>query len=114
MSTSWLTGTPLHSRPLNWPSDDHTSRAHLWNREGTSLLNGLTLHWLEFTREVTKRTVVYLATTRLLEVKVEAEEPLFLFPSANQLCSRSDRSGRFRYFCFRRVGEVRFVSFKET
>src|SRR5438309_9876325 len=90
---AWLTGTPLHSRPLNWPSDDQTIRAHLWDREGTSLLNGLILHWLGFTRENTKRTVVYLAATRLpsLEVKVDVEAPLVLSPIAKELDYAVDR-----------------------
>jgi hypothetical protein len=95
-SSAWLRGTPLHSRPLKWPSDDQTIRTQLWDREGTSLLNGLILHWLAFNRENAKRTVVYLAATRLvpessLGVKVDTEAPLVLSPIANELDYAVDR-----------------------
>ncbi|KAK2464798.1 hypothetical protein APHAL10511_003216 [Amanita phalloides] len=95
-TSAWLTGAPLHSRPLIWPSDDQTIRARRWDREGTSLLNGLILYWLGFTRENTKRTVVYLAGTRLpgsgLEInKVDVEAPLVLSRIAKELDYAVDR-----------------------
>jgi len=62
MSTSWLTGTPVRSRELLWPTNDEFVSAGIWDREGTSVLNGLILHWFSFIRN-TKRTVIYLADT---------------------------------------------------
>lgn len=62
MSTSWLAGTPVRSRELLWPTNDEFVSAGIWDREGTSVLNGLILHWFSFIRN-TKRTVIYLADT---------------------------------------------------
>ena len=69
-------------------------------------MNGLILHWLGFTRKNTKRTVVYLAATRLpgssLEVKVDVEAPLVLTPIAKELDYAVDRIAL--------VGSEEFVS----
>lgn len=62
MSTSWLAGAPVRSRELLWPTNDEFVSAGIWDREGTSVLNGLILHWFSFIRN-TKRTVIYLADT---------------------------------------------------
>ena len=69
-------------------------------------MNGLILYWLGFTRKNTKRTVVYLAATRLpgssLEVKVDVEAPLVLTPIAKELDYAVDRIAL--------VGSEEFVS----
>ncbi|KAF8816937.1 hypothetical protein BYT27DRAFT_7127192 [Phlegmacium glaucopus] len=88
-SSSWLTGIPVHSRPLNWPSNDETIRAGAWDREGTSLLNGHILHWLSFTRYNPNRTVTYLADTRSRGSR--SEEPIVLSPIAKELDYAADR-----------------------
>ncbi|KAF8900839.1 hypothetical protein CPB84DRAFT_1007262 [Gymnopilus junonius] len=85
MSIPWLAGIPIRYRALIWPSNDETILAGIWDREGTSILDGLILHWFAFTRN-TKRTVVYLADTR-----PQGEEPIVLSPVEKELEFAADR-----------------------
>ncbi|KIM47154.1 hypothetical protein M413DRAFT_270443 [Hebeloma cylindrosporum] len=89
MSTSWLTGTPVRSRELLWPTNDELISAAIWDREGTSVLNGLVLHWFSFTRN-TKRTVIYLADTAL-NGSVGNGGSIMLARAANELEYAADR-----------------------
>ncbi|KAF8963454.1 hypothetical protein BDZ97DRAFT_1919882 [Flammula alnicola] len=89
MSTAWLTGTPVRSRELLWPTNDDFVSAGIWDREGTSVLNGLILNWFSFIRN-TKRTVMYLADTAS-DGSVGSEGSITLVRAAKELEYAADR-----------------------
>lgn len=89
MSTPWMTGTPVRSRELLWPTNDELVSSGIWDREGTSTLHGLVLHWFSFIRD-TKRTVIYTADTGS-DGSVGSEGSITLTPAANELEYAADR-----------------------
>lgn len=89
MPTSWLTGTPVRSKELLWPTNDEFVSTGIWDREGTSVLNGLILHWFSFIRN-TKRTVIYL-TDIDSDGSVGSEGSITLARAAQELEYAADR-----------------------
>ncbi|KAF8515273.1 hypothetical protein JB92DRAFT_2915175 [Gautieria morchelliformis] len=60
---NWLSGKPLRTRSLIWPSGE-TFDSYGWVREGTSVMDGVILYWFAFTADNDHRTTVYVADTR--------------------------------------------------